>query len=139
MVRSTPEEWRDARHTCYLILAVSLIVVLCIFAFQAWGHDATHPEWDAWFVRQHNMRGTSCCDLSHAHYVKDGDWGIAGQHYWVIVEGNRYVLDDEQVVRTKPDDPNPTERALVWYAKNTNAYNKEEHTYIYCFLPSSLM
>src|SRR5438309_11126651 len=42
-------------------------------ALTASAHD---PErgWDDWFVLQRNMRGGSCCNLSHAHYLKDEDW-----------------------------------------------------------------
>ena len=44
-------------------------LALACFAVAASAHD---PEgiWDYWFLMQRNMRGVSCCDVSHAHILK---------------------------------------------------------------------
>jgi hypothetical protein len=113
-----------------MLRTIMLSMALTLVALAAIAHD---PEgrWDYWFLVQKNMRGAPCCDVSHAHILKDEDWKNGGNHYQVRVIDRWYAIEDWQML--KPVEPNPTGNAILWY--NDIAGN----FLIYCFTPSREM
>ena len=100
-------------------------------AFVALSATAHDPEGksDYWMFLQRNMRGASCCDISHAHFLKEEDWKNGGKHYQVRVGDRWYDIEDWQML--KPADPNPTGKAILWYSGDAEGY-----VIIFCFTPS---
>ena len=102
-------------------------LALASFAVAATAHD---PDgiWDYWFLKQRNMRGASCCELSHAHILKDEDWRNGRKHYQVRVGDRWFDIKDWQML--KPAEPNPTGKAILWYNDQVGNF------VVYCFTPS---
>jgi len=115
-----------------MIRAIVAGIALALFAFAlaARAHDPD-GKWDDWFVAQKNIRGASCCDLSHAHFVKDEDWRTASKHYQVRIRDRWHDVQDWQMLQ--PATPNPTGKAILWYNEIG------ENFLIYCFTPSQEM
>ena len=109
-----------------------LLIGSLALAFAVIPANAHDPEgvWDDWFELQRNKHGASCCELSHAHFVNDGDWKISGQRYQVRVGELWYSIEDWQLL--KPARPNPTGKAILWY----HDPSAEWGLYILCFTPS---
>jgi hypothetical protein len=110
-----------------VVRAIVASIAGVFLALTASAHD---PEgrWDDWFVLQRNMRGGSCCNVSHAHYLKDEDWRNGDRHYQVRIKDRWYDIEDWQML--KPADPNPTGHAVLWYNDIGGTF------LIYCFTPS---
>jgi hypothetical protein len=112
-----------------MIRAVMAAIILATvaFAISARAHDPD-GKWNDWFGRQKNVRGASCCALSHAHFVRDEDWRNGGKHYQVRINDRWHDVEDWQMLQ--PAAPNPTGKAILWY--NDIGGN----LLIYCFTPS---
>jgi hypothetical protein len=103
-------------------------IALAFVALAASAHSLDE-QWGYWFLIQRNMRGASCCDISHAHALKEEDWRNRGKHYQVRINDRWYDVEDWQML--KPADPNPTGNAILWYNDiGGGAF------FIYCFTPS---
>ena len=103
-------------------------IAVVFIGLAANAHDS-EGKWDAWFARQNNMRGGSCCKLSHAHVIQDEDWKTWGKDdYEVRINDRWYIVEEWQML--KPADPNPTGHAILWYDNIGGFIN------IYCFIPS---
>jgi hypothetical protein len=76
------------------------------------------------------VRGASCCDLSHAHFVEDEDWRNGGAHYQVRIKDRWHNVQDWQMLQ--PSTPNPTGKAILWY----NEIGGGGNFLIFCFTPS---
>jgi hypothetical protein len=109
--------------TCF---ALSLSII------PASAHDP-NGVYDDWFVQQRNKHGTSCCDLSHAHVLKDDDWHIRDKRYQVRV-GDRWLnIEDWHLLRR--GEPNPTGKAILWF--NEIGYEAGGlQIQLFCFTPS---
>ena len=101
--------------------------VLVLATIGALAHDPD-GKWDDWFVGQKNVRGASCCDVSHAHFVKDEDWRNGGKHYQVRIKDRWHDVEDWQMLQ--PSTPNPTGKAILWYNDIGGTF------LIFCFTPS---
>ena len=108
----------------------TITLALVAFAITARAHDPD-GKWDDWFVAQKNIRGASCCDLSHAHFVKDEDWRNGGKHYQVRVHEHWHDVEDWQMLQ--PSTANPTGKAILWYNDADGKF------LICCFTPSREM
>ena len=106
-----------------------LVTVLAsaLLAISARAHDPD-GKWGYWFLMQRNIRGTSCCDISHAHYLKEEDWRSDGKHYQIKVGDRWRDVEDWQMV--KPVESNPTGNAILWYNESGGNF------VIFCFTPS---
>jgi len=77
-----------------------------------------------WFDKLTSDKGL-CCSFADGRSVADVDWGTHEDHYWVIIDGNRYIVPDTAIV----NEPNKFGPAVVWPYKDF-----EGHTQIRCFL-----
>jgi len=107
---------------------LGVVLALLVLAISARAHDPD-GKWDEWFLLQRNVRGASCCDISHAHYVKDEDWRSDGKHYQVRVGDRWHDVEDWQMV--KPKGANPTGNAVLWYN------DVQGNFLIFCFTPAN--
>jgi hypothetical protein len=81
----------------------------------------------AWFDKLASGKGL-CCSFADGVSIADVDWGIHGDHYWVIINGVRYAVPPEAVVT----EPNKFGPAVVWPYGDFNGETK-----IRCFMPGS--
>lgn len=89
---------------------------------------AINPELHAWFERQHNLNNGWCCNLADGHILEEEEWRVVGNNYEVFIR-NQWVKIDSELLRRDPlSDPNPTGKAIVWYA-----ILGENRLQIYCF------
>ena len=83
-----------------------IAAMFAVSVLLAIGEQAHDPDgkWDEWFLLRRNLRGASCCDISHAHYLNEGDWRSDGNHYQVKV-GDRWrdVQDWQMLKRAEPN------------------------------------
>lgn len=120
------------RFCLALELAVTALVVggtpagLVQSAHARWKPPFANSPYRAWYERQHDREGWSCCDRSDAHpvydaYIKHGKW-------FVLVDGIHHEVLPHQVL----DGPNPTGHGVVWYD------GAGDHVTIFCFAPGPL-
>jgi len=108
-------------------LAVSATsIILALPADARWKPEFRTSPHRAWFERQRDKNGWSCCDRSDAHavydaYLRRGKW-------YVPIDGVDHEIAPHQVL----DDPNPTGHAIVWYD------GKGQGLTIFCFSPGPL-
>src|SRR5262249_38521049 len=76
-----------------IVAAITLAVFALAIAARA--HDPYGRGGD-WFLVPKNMRGASCCDISHAHYLQEEDWRSDGEHYQVRVFDQWFDIEDWQ-------------------------------------------
>ena len=110
-------------------IVAGITLILVALAISARAHDP-YGRWEDWFLVQKNMRGASCCDISHAHYLQEKDWRSDGEHYQVRVFDQWFDIEDWQML--KRVQPNPTGRAILWYSPPLD----EGGFLILCFTPS---
>jgi hypothetical protein len=67
-----------------------------------------------------------CCSFADGRTVEDPDWGMEGNSFWVIVDGQKITVPPEALVA----EPNKYGRAVVWPYKDS-----EDSTIIRCFMP----
>ena len=90
------------------------------------------PELHAWFERQKNQFGGSCCELSDGHIIEDEDVRTTNGYYEVKIEGEWHRIKPHAMRKNALEDPNPTGHPIVWYRK----FEQNEHGLsIYCFAP----
>ena len=109
-----------------LILAaflVGLALVANAFAAGNYPDGALHK----WFDGLRSPKGL-CCSFADGRSVSDPDWGTRDDHYWVIVDGQRYRVPEEAVVA----EPNKFGQAVVWPYKDG-----QQQVQIRCFMPGS--
>lgn len=92
------------------------------------------PALHAWFERQKNMNGDTCCDLSDGHIISDDDVRIVNGHYEINIEGSWYSFMDYAMRGNALNDPNPTGHPIVWY-RNMGGF--DGGIVIYCFAPGT--
>jgi hypothetical protein len=125
---------RKARGLC--LTAVLAVAALTIGANSAgfvppaqarWKPEFADSPHKAWFERQRNREGWSCCDRSDAHpiynaHIKHGKW-------YVQIDGTQHEIEPKQLL----EGPNPTGHAVVWYG------GAGDHVTIFCFAPGPLI
>lgn len=87
------------------------------------------PALHEWFDRQRSVRGILCCSIADGHILSDEEWRINGAFYEVFIRGEWHRVLPSQL-RDTAGGPNPTGRAIVWYAIR-------DHVVIYCFAPGT--
>ena len=110
---------------------LGVIVVLCLIA--AWAVHAAPPPGPlgprhAWFAAQHSVSGAWCCNVADGHLLADDDWREDADHYEVRIDGAWHIIP-ATAIRDPRGGPNPTGRAIVWYAGSGDLIA------IYCFAP----
>ena len=109
-----------------LINLISLLLAGVVYARDPDGRYADSPL-KQWFNSLQSGKGL-CCSVADGRTVDDPDWGDENGHYWVIVDGQKFVVPDEALVRV----PNKAGRAIVWPLLDTEGKQS-----IRCFLPGA--
>jgi len=92
------------------------------------------PEVHAWFERQTNQHGTSCCNVADGHVLESDEWRQSpdsSSGYSVLIGGTWWPIDSYAMRKANLDDPNPTGQAVAWYVW------EEGGPLIYCFTPGA--
>jgi hypothetical protein len=94
------------------------LIIAGIVAFGSFAHLAPDVDPDgsisAWSAEQRNMLNGSCCGALHdEHLLNDDEWRMTDNGYQVWVEGQWRDVDPDHMRR--PDTPNPTRSAIVWW------------------------
>ncbi len=119
---------------------LSLVAVLFVSTFLIGGNPTTvmwpaQARWKpgfanaphaAWYARQHDKAGWSCCEHSDAHPVYDAY--ISHGKWYVQIDGTQHEISPNQIL----EGPNPTGHAVVWYG------GAGDHVTIFCFAPGPL-
>lgn len=105
---------------------ISLLLVSPALARDPDGRYANSPLKE-WFNTLQSGKGL-CCSVADGRTVEDPDWGDADGHYWVVVDGKKFTVPDEALVRV----PNKAGRAIVWPSWDTDG-----NQYIRCFIPGA--
>jgi hypothetical protein len=121
------EFWEPAEHEARgftrAMWALMLVGALLI-SWSAFAHDATHPEWNAWLMKQHNQKDGMCCDGEDTLALADNEWRTVGGHYEVLRNGSWTEVPDWALTQTRD---NPTGGALLWVWKG----------HVQCFKPGT--
>lgn len=122
---------RAASCTRVALALVALFIGVPLCAGTAGARDdgrySADPAMHAWFDKLASGRGL-CCSVADGRTVDDPDWGTLGDHYWVIVDGERIAVPPEALVT----EPNRFGAAVVWPVQNIDG-----ETYIRCFMPGT--
>jgi hypothetical protein len=108
------------------LLLISLLLTGSAYARDLNGQYNDSPL-KGWFNTLQSGKGL-CCSVADGRTVDDPDWGDANGHYWVVVDGTKYVIPDDALVRV----PNKAGRAIVWPATGPDG-----GIYIRCFIPGA--
>jgi hypothetical protein len=93
-----------------IILVFAVVTVLIgIGIIRSFSKDYSSDPLHDWFDHLGSGKGI-CCSVSDGRTVADPDYGTEGGHYWVIIDGKKYVVPDEALVTV----PNKFGQAVVW-------------------------
>ncbi len=128
---------RDANHGfCRIVIGVALacggvIVCLIMLAYAVFARDLdgryANTPLKAWFDSLGSGKGM-CCSFADGISIRDVDWDMRGDRYWVRI-GNTWVeVPDDALVKV----PNKFGPAVVWPYQDADGV-----TQIRCFLPGA--
>jgi hypothetical protein len=124
-----------------LALLASVALYLCLAAAHADDQPPPdiNPALRAWFSSQYTLQGKWCCTLNDVHVLDTDEWSVAPDdvHYQVRIRDTWYAVPDDALRR--PNTPNPTGKAVVWYVMPVLGDGVVENKpTIYCFAPGTL-
>ena len=77
--------------------------------YARWKPEFANTPYRAWYARQHDKEGWSCCDHADGHAVYDPYF--KGGKWYIPIEGTDHEILPHQLL----DGPNPTGHAVAWY------------------------
>jgi hypothetical protein len=85
-----------------------------------------------WFESLHSRKGP-CCSDADGTALSDVDWEAKDGHYRVRIEGQRWDVPEEAVIK----EPNRAGRTMVWpvYYRELNSLLRVE---VRCFIAGSM-
>lgn len=123
----TMQQKRMFRIAGAIIAIFAAVFVAIVFAALAYAKDdgqfANSPL-KSWFDKLSSGKGM-CCSFADGRKIEDVEWGTHDGHYWVIIDGMRYAVPPDAVVK----EPNRAGPAYVWPYRDVQGA-----TQIRCFI-----